>query len=106
MTTTTKTTMTKTKTFARALTMATMVGAGALALAAPPEGGPPGPGRRPPEEAFTACANATEGDSCTVTIGDRTLTGSCHAVPPHIKDDAGKLVCMPPRPPRPPRDEQ
>jgi hypothetical protein len=82
---------------------------GGVALAAPsddgpPPGPPPGAGHpghhRPPEEAFTACASLAEGDSCTVTFPDHDLAGTCRKVPPHIKDDAGKLVCAPARPPR------
>jgi hypothetical protein len=83
----------------RAVTMATVLGGGALAWAAPPDGPPP-PHHRPPEEAFTACAQAAEGDSCSVTIGARSLSGHCVMVPPHIREDAGKLVCMPPPPSR------
>ena len=90
---------TTTRKWLQAVTMATMTAGGGLALAAPPDGPPP-PHHRPPEEAFTACAQANDGDSCTVTLPDHTLNGTCHAVPPHLKEDAGRLVCMPPRPPR------
>lgn len=58
------------------------------------------PPRRPPEEAFAACANAQEGDACTVKLPDRSVSGKCVKVPPHLEEDAGKLFCMPPHPPR------
>lgn len=72
---------------------------------AEPNGGERPPHRRPPEEAFTACASLAEGDACTVKHHDREMTGQCRKVPDFVKEDAGKLVCAPHghRPPPPPQ---
>jgi hypothetical protein len=53
------------------------------------------PRRGPPEEAFTACASAKEGDACTVTFGDRAIAGTCEPF-----GDRG-LACRPDGPPPP-----
>ena len=51
---------------------------------------------RPPEEAFRACAHASEGDACTVATPDgRELKGTCTKLPEQAQEDAGKLICMP-----------
>jgi hypothetical protein len=85
----------------RALAMTMILGGGALALAAPADEPPPPPHhRRPPEEAFTACAKLADGDTCSVTLGDHTVVGTCITVPAHIQEDAGKRVCKLPHPPR------
>lgn len=47
--------------------------------------------RRPPEEAYAACAGLSGGSSCSVTFPDRTLAGSCVAPP----NSDGKLACLP-----------
>ena len=47
--------------------------------------------RRPPEEAYAACAGRSGGSSCTVTFPDRTLTGSGVAPP----NGEGELACLP-----------
>jgi hypothetical protein len=52
--------------------------------------------RPPPEEAFTACDGKTAGAECTVTFGDRSLTGTCLAPPPDVNET--RLFCAPPRP--------
>ncbi len=52
----------------------------------------------PPPEAFTACASAKEGDTCSVQFGDKTLDGKCVA----SRDDSSKLFCMPNDMPPPP----
>jgi len=59
-------------------------------LACAPKGPPPGP----PPEAVQACANLAKGDACKVTLGDRTLEGTC------VSGPSGKepLACMPARP--------
>ncbi len=50
----------------------------ALAAADPPNGGPPGGrGHGPPQAAFEACVNRTEGATCSVRLPDRTLDGTC-----------------------------
>jgi len=54
--------------------------------------GPPAP----PAEAYTACESKAAGDSCTVTLHDRTVDGTCDQRP---SDD--KLSCRPSRPPIP-----
>jgi hypothetical protein len=55
------------------------------------------PPRQPPKEAFDACANARRGDACTVTLGARSIDGTCEALP-----DTAALACRPSRPPGPP----
>lgn len=47
--------------------------------------------RGPPPEAIAACADLDEGSECTVTIGERSLEGTCVAGP---RDDE-PLACMP-----------
>ena len=56
------------------------------------------PHRPPPKEAFDACNNKQAGDACSVTFGDRTITGTCSKGP----DGQGALACKPDRPPGPP----
>lgn len=56
------------------------------------EGHPHGP----PPEAFAACTDKKTGDSCTVTLRDRTLSGTCTATP----DD--RVACRPDHMPPPP----
>jgi hypothetical protein len=51
---------------------------------------PPGP----PPAAFEACAGKNDGDSCTVKFRDRTIEGTCKAIP---EDD--RLICRPNHPP-------
>ena len=46
----------------------------------------------PPQEAFDACVNLTENDSCTVQTPKGTLNGSCMVTP---RDE--QLVCAPAR---------
>jgi hypothetical protein len=62
----------------------------------------PGPGegrpRKPPPEAYSACADQSQGDECTVSFGEHSITGNCT---PDRED--GKLFCRPSRPPGPPR---
>ena len=57
------------------------------------------PRRGPPPEAYEACADASEGDSCAVQTprGD-TMEGTCVA----DRRDADRLVCRPDQPPGPP----
>ena len=55
------------------------------------------PPHRPPPEAYEACADARTGDACEVTLGERTLSGTCET----DRDDG--LVCRP-EPPPPPRE--
>lgn len=77
---------------------------GALACApkGPPPGGPGGPhGGRPPHgpppEAVAACSGLSDSAACSVTLGSRTLQGTCRAAP---GPDGGTLACMPAPPPR------
>jgi len=60
--------------------------------------GPPPP-REPPKEAFAACAESSEGDTCSVVLGDRTIDGDCRRGP----NGEGQLACAPhhPEPPVP-----
>jgi len=77
----------------------------------PPPGGPGGgPGRGPggpgggpghghggpPPAAFTACDGKPAGAACSVTLGDRTIDGSCKGPPPGVSDP--RLACAPARP--------
>lgn len=55
------------------------------------------PRRKPPQEAFAACASARQGDTCSVTLREHTITGTCATLP-----DTSALVCKPDRPPGPP----
>lgn len=68
----------------------------AIAHAQPGPGG--GSGHRrphgPPPEAIAACTDKAAGAACSVTFGDRTLTGTCAAPP-----DGGTLACRPDGPP-------
>lgn len=63
-----------------------------------PEGGAP---PKPPEAAFAACDGKAADAACTVTLGDRSLTGVCLG-PPREGASAGetRLACAPARPPR------
>jgi hypothetical protein len=64
------------------------------------ENSPPPAGHRgPPPAALDACKGKNEGDACTVTFRDQSITGSCRA-------HEDQLVCWPDRPPpRPPADQ-
>ncbi len=46
--------------------------------------------QQPPTEALEACSNLTRGDSCTVTLPNRTINGTCIPAP-----RADSLVCAP-----------
>lgn len=64
-------------------------------LACRPSGPPPGHHRGPPPEATTACASSSSGATCSFTIGDRTVSGTCEAPP----DGSSGLACRPSGPP-------
>lgn len=69
-----------------------------------PEGHHPGgkgghPHGPPPEAIFTACDGKAADAACTVTLGDRTIEGTCKAPPPGV--EGTRLGCVPARPPRP-----
>lgn len=68
------------------------------ALACRPEGHGPGGHHGPPPEAFTACANASVNQACTVTHDGRSITGTCAAPP----DGSTRLACRPEHAPPPP----
>ncbi len=53
--------------------------------------GPP----RPPQEAIDACANLSDGATCTVFFYGQTIHGKCHRGP----SGQTPLACMPPPPP-------
>jgi hypothetical protein len=53
--------------------------------------------RKPPQAAFDACAKSSQGDTCTIRLGDRSIDGTCAAF-----RDTTTLVCRPSRPPGPP----
>jgi hypothetical protein len=72
----------------------------AIAAAEPDAGERRGPPRKPPQEAFTACANLSEGDTCNVKLRDRTISGTCETFP-----DQTALACRPDHPPGPPPSE-
>lgn len=67
----------------------------ALACAPPHFGKGPGGPRTPPPEALAACSGQSEGASCSFSIGDKALTGTCKAPP----DGSAALACKPPHPP-------
>lgn len=62
----------------------------------PAEGGPRQGG--PPQEAFDACDEASEGDECSVEINGRSNEGICRT--PRGDDDRGNLLCVPNDAPR------
>ena len=44
---------------------------------------------QPPQEAFEACDNASEGDACSVSFHGDTINGTCREFPD------GQLICAP-----------
>jgi hypothetical protein len=59
------------------------------------------PGHRgPPPEALAACEDKSEGDACTVQLGDRTIDGTCEA------PTNRKLACVPADMPPPPEPSE
>jgi hypothetical protein len=58
----------------------------------PPDGRPGEGHRKPPEAAFSACANLQEDDVCEVDLGERTIEGKC--VPAREEQ---RLLCLPDR---------
>ncbi|HTQ08280.1 MAG TPA: hypothetical protein VMI54_30710 [Polyangiaceae bacterium] len=56
---------------------------------------------KPPQAAFDACRDRSEGDACSVDFGGRTISGTCRKPPEGDAD----LICMPAGPPpgAPPR---
>jgi hypothetical protein len=59
-----------------------------------PGEGPEGPHRKPPEAAFSACADLKADDVCEVATPDKTIEGKC--VPDR---DRARLMCLPDHPP-------
>jgi hypothetical protein len=62
---------------------------------------------RPPQAAFDACTGKESGAACSVTFGERTITGTCDQTP------EDKLACrpdhpqgLPPDPNGPPRGDE
>jgi hypothetical protein len=82
---------------AAGVALATLLGYSSHEVRAADDQGP-GPARRPPQEAIDACANQTEGATCTVSFRGQSVQGKC--VKGH--DDQEPLACMPPR--RPPQE--
>jgi hypothetical protein len=70
----------KTSWFGAVIASTIALGAGQSAAQLPPL----------PEEAYTACADKSSGDACTVTFREQTMTGSCVAHP-----SSKRLFCMP-----------
>ena len=60
--------------------------------------------REAPAEAFDACNDKKEGDSCALKRGDRDMEGKCASAPKGATDQ--RLMCRPEQPgaPRPGRD--
>jgi hypothetical protein len=65
-----------------------------LALAVASDRPPP---RKPPQAAIDACAKSSKGDACSVTLGARTMNGTCEPMP-----SSSTLACRLERPPGPP----
>lgn len=69
----------------------------------PEHGGKGGPGGHPhgppPAEVFAACDGKAADAACSVTIGDRTIEGTCKAPPPGVEET--RLGCAPAHPPHP-----
>ena len=81
------------------LSLVTAVALAPLEAARGEDSPPPGPPHGPPPAAIDACKQKNEGDVCTVTFRDQSITGICRT-----HDD--QLVCWPDRPPpRPPADQ-
>jgi hypothetical protein len=78
--------------------IASLLLAAALAASAQPQGGPPPEGghRGPPPEALEACKASKAGADCSVTLGNRTMKGSCQA------PEGRALACRPKDMPPPP----
>lgn len=68
--------------------------AAALPFVALADERPPHPPRKPPPEAFEACAKLKQGDACSVTFREHTVQGTCDAFP-----DTTALACRPSGPP-------
>jgi hypothetical protein len=77
----------------------TAVALAALGAARAEDGPPPGSHHGPPAAAIDACKQKKEGDACTVTFRDQSITGICRT-----HDD--QLACWPDRPPPRPKDDQ
>lgn len=75
--------------------------AGAAGAQQPPQPGPH-PHHRPPPAAFEACKGKSEGDSCSVSFREHTMTGTCATTP------ESELACRPDHPPPgpPPPDRE
>lgn len=67
------------------------------------EPGERGSRRGPPQEAFDACTNGSDGQTCSFSGHRGDVQGTC-IVPPRADD--GRLVCAPERGNRRPREEQ
>jgi hypothetical protein len=78
--------------------------AAAVGLATADGHRPPGRGRGVPREAIEACNGKAAGDACSLTIHDRTITGTCRAPagPGAGSGSDAALACLPDRPPGPP----
>lgn len=64
---------------------------------------PQRPPHGPPPEAIAACANAKQADTCSFTIHDHTIDGTCQPRP----DNTTELACRPDHPPpRPGGDDK
>jgi hypothetical protein len=50
---------------------------------------------RPPQEAVDACANLSDGATCTLSFHGQTIEGNCHQGP----TGQDPLACVPPPPP-------
>jgi hypothetical protein len=53
-----------------------------------------GPGHTPPKEALAACASSAASATCSFTVGDHTMSGTCEKPP-----DGTALACRPAGPP-------
>ncbi len=69
--------------------VAALLFTGGLALAQEAQEGGREPARRPPPEAFDACAGLDNYSACLIRLKDRDVTGTCHPTP------GAKLVCVP-----------
>ncbi len=60
----------------------------------------PPPPHKPPQAAFDACKNASEGAACSVAFHGHTMNGTCKKGP----NGESELACAPDHPPGPPPD--
>jgi hypothetical protein len=67
---------------------------GATVACRPAHPGGHGPGRTPPKEALAACASSAASATCSFSLGDHSMSGTCEQPP-----EGTALACRPAGPP-------